>query len=117
MSSLNDISVAIGALQAQSAETTRQLSAIFKKLDHAEECAHETRGAVMTLSAQILAQENAVRALGAKIELDVMPTIAKIKKWEVQGMTLVGFIGVLSGGSGVVAALGLPKLWQWIAGS
>lgn len=96
--------VALGRLQAQAEETTRQLAALFRCIDALRREVHEQAGAVRNLGS-----EHA--ALAARIAA-IEPAVADYKALKLKGLGVLGIIALLGSGAGV----GLTKLLQLAAG-
>lgn len=100
----DDFALALGRLQSQSEETTRQLIALFKAIDAMRRDFHEQAGAVRALTT-----EHA--ALAARIGA-VEPIAADYKALKLKGLGVLGMIALLGSGAGV----GLTKLLHLIQG-
>ncbi len=99
-----DTLVALGRLQAQAEETTRQLTALFKCIDALRREVHEQAGAVRTLTS-----EHA--SLAARIAA-IEPAVADYQALKLKGLGVLGIIALLGSGAGV----GLTKLLHLVAG-
>lgn len=99
-----DTLMALGRLQAQAEETTRQLTALFKSIDAMRRDFHEQSGAVRTLTGDHIALIGRVSAME--------PAVADYKALKLKGLGVLGVIALLGSGAGV----GLSKLFHLFGG-
>lgn len=99
-----DTVLALGRLQAQAEETTRQLTALFKAIDAMRREIHEQAGAVRTLTSEHAALASRIGA--------VEPIAADYKALKLKGLGVLGMIALIGSGAGV----GLTKLLHLIQG-
>ena len=100
-----DTVLALGRLQAQAEETTRQLTALFKAIDGLRKDFHEQSGAVRTLAGETATQANRISAME--------PAVADYKSLKLKGLGVLGVIALLGSGAGV----GLSKLLHLFGGA
>jgi len=100
----NDTTLALGRLQAQAEETTRQLTALFKAIDAVRRDIHEQAGSVRALTTE----HAAMAARMAAVE----PAVADYKALKLKGLGVLGMIALLGSGAGV----GITKLLHLIQG-
>jgi hypothetical protein len=105
MSDANDINRLLGHLQAQAEETTRQLAALFKKLDDLGAAAHADRGRIELLTSQLAGAHARIAAME--------PAVADYKSLKLKGLGVLGVIALLGSGAGV----GLSKVLHLFSGA
>lgn len=99
-----DTVLALGRLQAQAEETTRQLTALFKSIDAMRRDFHEQAGAVRTLTSNHADLANRIAA--------IEPTVADYKALKLKGLGVLGMIALIGSGAGV----GISKVMHLLSG-
>lgn len=105
MPELDQLSEIIGTLRAEVKENRRQHDASFKKLDAIDEKITKLTGVV-----EMLAADHA--ALKKTVTEEIKPVTEDVKKMKHQGMGVIAFIGLLSGGTGA----GILALYKFFYG-
>lgn len=116
MSGIDEISKALGALDAHAQEQSRQLRALFGKLEHLEKCQTETNGMVKLMGQQIAMHEIADKQFRSEIKTDVMPVIAALERLKQRGVGALIGVSLLSTGSGAVGGYALAPLLKRLLG-
>ena len=109
MADLDQISAAIGSLQADAAETTRRSAVFFAKLDDIHDCLHEIKG-----SMSITALANV--ALNVDIDTNIKPVIEDYKRQKQRGLGLLAGVTIGAGAAGGSLAAWLLKATKFMGG-
>lgn len=93
MNGLDELSVSIGSLQAQVAESDRQRKAQFQKLDQIQEKLTEVSGQIKMLADQ-------VSTVRKEMEEDIRPAVNDWRSTKTKGLAVLGFIALMGSGAG-----------------
>lgn len=111
---LDQISQAIGGLQASSAEQGRQTDLLWRELSEIKELARKTLAAQERTDTRITSLEKELashqREITDKIKNEIMPTVQSVKAMKQQGLGALGAVGFVAGILGMKAA----ELWAWL---
>ncbi len=107
MADIDEVSRQLGSLTARVDETMRQNSAIFMKMDNANESLIEQRGAIKLLGTQFVDHKAHVAVKHAQLDI-VIKDVDAIKD---RGKGLLLGLGIVGGGGGMAGALTAVKVW------